>query len=254
MINHEIDYQKYFDSKYCNRNYRQKIKCQDLTSFQVQEEESDLLIQSSAFINDKALSLLKYYRKILKDYIYLHPSFKTTLRPYPSDKSSHSMILDMIMASQQCNVGPMASVAGCISQYVGRNLLRYSNDIIIENGGDLFIKSTRIRRVMIYAGSSPLSNKFYLEVDSSEKSIGICTSSGTVGPSLSMGKADAVTVLSCSAIVADAAATAVGNIIQNKNDIPKGLDFAKSIPDILGLIIIKDDKIGIWGEIQYGLV
>jgi len=254
MINHKINYQKYFDLKYCNRNYRQKIKCHDLISFQVKEKESDLLIQASALLYDKALSLLKYYRKILQDYIYLHPLFQTTLRPYSCDSSSNSMISDMIMASQQCHVGPMASVAGCISQYIGQNLLKYSDDLIIENGGDLFIKSSRIRRVMIYAGSSPLSNQFYLEVDSREKSIGVCTSSGTVGPSYSMGKADAVSVLSYSAIVADAAATAVGNIIQSKNDIPKGIDFARSMPDVLGVIIIKDDKIGMWGEIKYGLV
>ena len=254
MKSQDINYQNDFDSNHCNRSYRQRIKSPDLLSFQVKERESDLLIQAPILLQDEALVALKYVRRILENYIRKNPRFKTTLKPYPQDHSAHPMIREMIEVSARCQVGPMAAVAGSISQFVGQSLLHNMDEVIIENGGDLYLKSPHIRKVIIYAGSSPLSNKIVLKVDSREKGIGICTSSGTVGPSFSMGKADAVTVLSHSAALADAAATAVGNRILTKNDIEKGLSLAQTIISLLGVVIIKDDKMGMWGEIAYGLV
>ncbi|MCK5434567.1 MAG: UPF0280 family protein, partial [Dehalococcoidales bacterium] len=80
--------------------------------------------------------------------------------------------------------------------------------------------------------------------------LGICTSSGTVGHSLSYGKADAVVVLSKSATLADAAATAIGNLIVQAGDIPNGLEFANGIDGLKGVIIIKGDKVGLWGDVK----
>ena len=247
-------YQSDFDPEHCVRSYRNRIKSTDLLSFQVKEKESDLLIQAPVPLQKEALNSLRYYRNILENYIKENPIFRTTLNPYPADSHAHPIIKEMIDESARCQVGPMASVAGCVAQYVGRELLTHTEEIIVENGGDLFIKSPSIRRVIIYAGSSPLSNKLYLKIDSSQQGIGVCTSSGTVGPSFSMGKADAVTVVSYSATLADAAATAIGNVVQTKEDIPDGLNRAEQIDGILGTVIIKDDKIGIWGEIDYGFV
>ncbi|MFW6135122.1 MAG: UPF0280 family protein [Elusimicrobiota bacterium] len=253
MKNHNIYCQNDFDPHHCNRTYRRRIKSPDLLSFQVQEKESDLLIQAPILLQKEALDTLKYFRKTLESYIKQNPEFKKTLKPYPPDDFASPIIREMIEVSALCQVGPMAAVAGCTSQYVAENLLKKTSEIIIENGGDIYIKSSRIRNVIIYAGSSPLSNKIYLKVDSRKKGIGLCTSSGTVGPSFSMGKADAVTVLSYSAALADAAATAIGNIIQTKDDIKKGLNLAQTITGLMGLVIIKDDQMGIWGEISYGL-
>jgi uncharacterized protein len=254
MKSQDINYQNDFDSHHCNRSYRQRIKSNDLMSFQVKERESDLLIQAPVLLQDKALSSLKYFRKILKNYIKKNPVFETTLQPYPQDDLAHTLIREMIDVSAHCQVGPMAAVAGCISQHVAHHLLQYTDDLIIENGGDLFLKSPHIRKAIIYAGSSPLSNRIVLHIDSRKKGMGICTSSGTVGPSFSMGKADAVTVISDSATLADAAATAIGNGIQSKDDIKKGLTLAQTIIGLNGVIIIKEDRIGMWGEIDYGLI
>lgn len=254
MEKKDLLYQSDFDPEHCIRSYRNRIKSTDLLSFQVREKESDLLIQAPVLLQKEALNSLRYYRNILENYIKENPIFATTLTPFPGDSNAHQMIREMIDESARCQVGPMASVAGCIAQYVGQELLAHTEEIIVENGGDLFIKSPSIRRVIIYAGSSPLSNKLYLKIDSSQQGIGVCTSSGTVGPSFSMGKADAVTVVSYSATLADAAATAIGNVVQTKEDIPDGLNRAEQIDGILGTVIIKDDKIGIWGEIDYGFV
>ena len=253
MKDHNIYYQNDFDPHHCSRSYRRKIKSPDLLSFQVQEKESDLLIQAPVLLQEEALDSLRYFRKTLENYIKQNPEFKKTRKPYSPDDFAPPIIKEMIKVSALCGVGPMAAVAGCISQYVAENLLKSTNEIIIENGGDIYIKSSQIRTVIIYAGSSPLSNKIYLKVDSRKKAIGLCTSSGTVGPSFSMGKADAVTVLSYSAALADAAATAIGNTIHTKDDIKKGLKLAQKIAGVIGLVIIKDDHIGIWGEIEYGL-
>lgn len=249
-----IFYQSKFDPGHCIRSYRDTIKSTDLISFQVKVKESDLLIQAPVPLQKEALDSLRYYRNILENYINENPIFRTTLNPYPADSNAHPFIKEMIEESACCNVGPMASVAGCIAQHIAIDLLTKTDEIIIENGGDLYIKSHSIRRVIIYAGSSPLSNKLYLKIHSSQQGIGVCTSSGTVGPSFSMGKADAVTVLSYSATLADAAATAIGNVVQSKEDILGGLNLAEQINGILGTVIIKDDKIGMWGEIDYGFV
>ncbi|MDD3656546.1 MAG: UPF0280 family protein [Atribacterota bacterium] len=242
-----------FDPGHSIRSYRKAIKSSDLVSFPVKEKESDLLIQAPVILEEEALASLKYYRSLLEDYIKENPLFRTTLTPYPFDNKAHPMIREMIEVSTSCQVGPMASVAGCIAQNVAQDLLTRIDEVIIENGGDLYIKSSSLRRVIIYAGSSPLSNKLYLKIDSRKNGLGICTSSGTVGPSFSMGKADAVTVISYSASLADAAATAIGNIIQTKEDIRKALNLVQCICGLRGVVIIKDDKIGMWGEIDYGL-
>lgn len=254
MEKQNFPYQFGFDPQHCLRSYREIIKSSDLVSFQVKEKESDLLIQAPIFLEKEALASLRYYRSILEHYIQKNPLFRTTLKPYPCDKNAPPIIQEMIEVSAQCQVGPMASVAGCIAQNVAQSLLTKTDEVIIENGGDLYIKSPLLRRAIIYAGTSPLSNKLYLRIDARKNGVAVCTSSGTVGPSFSMGKADAVTVTSYSAALADAAATAIGNIIQEKKDIFKGQNLAQSIGGILGVVIIKEDQIGIWGEIDYGLI
>lgn len=254
MERQDFSNQYRFDPLHCSRTYRQKIKSTDLLSYQVKEKESDLLIQTPVLFFKEAQEYLHHYRMILEEYITKIPLFGTTLKPFPYDNNAHPMVKEMIEVSTLCQVGPMAAVAGCLSQNVGERLLTHTEEVVIENGGDLYIKSFSLRRVIIFAGSSPLSNKLYLKIDSRKSGIGVCTSSGTVGPSFSMGKADAVTVIAPSASLADAAATAIANTIQTIDDIEKGLNLAQQIAGISGVVIIKDDKMGIWGDIDYGVV
>ena len=246
--------QSYFDPQHIKRSYRQIIKATDLISYQIQIAESDLFIQTPLKLEKEAMDSLKQARSIIEEYIRRRPIFQKTLIPYPMDLLAHPIIKQMISASTACQVGPMATVAGCIAQYVAQSLLSQTDAVLVENGGDLFLQSIAPRRIVIYAGSSVLSNKIFLKIKDAKKGISICTSSGTVGPSFSRGKADAVTVLSSSGTLADAAATAIGNIIQKKEDIAKGLAFAKTITGLTGIIIIKADQIGLWGDIDYGFL
>jgi ApbE superfamily uncharacterized protein (UPF0280 family) len=166
----------------------------------------------------------------------------------PSD--APQIIQAMILASSSVGVGPMASVAGAIAENVGRELLPFSPEIIVENGGDIYLKSLSKRVVGIFAGNSPLSGKIGLEINAQDTPLGICTSSGTVGHSLSYGSADAVVVLSPSATLADAAATAIGNRVSIAGDVNDAIEFGKSISGLTGLIIIKDENMGVWGEVN----
>ena len=132
----------------------------------------------------------------------------------------------------------MAAVAGAIAEAVGEALLPASPELIIENGGDIFLASSRPRRVGLYAGRSPFSGRLGLRIDPTLTPLGICTSSGTVGHALSFGEADAVVVLSPDAALADAVATAAGNLVKSKDHIPRAIEFAAGIEGIIGILIV----------------
>ena len=234
---------------YQPRTYRHWVQGQGLVSFNVVVKETDLYIRASSDLKSIARKLVLKYRNILEAYIKQQPSFATSLVPLPVAEDAPHIIEEMAAATSRVGVGPMASVAGAIAQFVGEELLEYSQELIIENGGDIYLKSLSQRTVGIYAGKSPLSGKIGLEIKAEETPLAVCTSSGTVGHSLSFGNADAVVAVSKSAILADAAATAIGNIIHQPDDIQAGIDFAKNTKGLLGAIIIKDDKIGIWGKL-----
>jgi ApbE superfamily uncharacterized protein (UPF0280 family) len=137
-----------------------------------------------------------------------------------------------------------------MAESVSKDLLKLSKEVTVENGGDIYLSTSKERTIGIYAGDSPLSLKIGIVIRPEETPLGICTSSGTVGHSLSFGKADAVCILSRSAALADAAATAVGNIIQEKKDIELGLEKGKEIKGVLGTLIIVGEKMGVWGNMR----
>ena len=136
------------------------------------------------------------------------------------------------------------------NQAASKDLLKISKQVIVENGGDIYLATLKERMIGVYAGASPLSMKLGILVSPEDSPLGVCTSSGTVGPSLSFGKADAVCILSKSAAIADAAATAVGNVVREKKDIERGLEKGKEVEEILGTLIIVGERMGVWGDIR----
>jgi hypothetical protein len=232
------------------RTYRNTISTGHLKCYEVNVRETDLLVCTDINIYDITLDIVLNYRNYIENYIIENPLFLTSLVPVACDILAPAIIKDMISETQKVGVGPMASVAGAISQYVGSQLLDYSNNVIIENGGDNFIKTEHDVHISVYAGSSPLSEKIILKLRSSKMPAGICTSSGTIGHSLSFGRADAVCVLSDSAVLADAAATAIGNRVKNKNDIQKALEWGMAVDGVRGVVIIIGDAIGLLGNIE----
>jgi len=225
--------------------------CTDgLASFTVIENESDLHISAKSNLEQNARSSLLQIRSQLCAYISGHPGFKSSLVPVGVGPSAPSVIRKMADTASIANVGPMASVAGAVAEYVGNSLLKHSDEIIIENGGDLFIKCKNTKKVLIHAGDSPFSEKLAILVDSSDHPTGICTSSGKIGHSLSFGKADAVVALSPNTCLADAAATAVANKVKCTRDIESAISWGMALPGISGLLVIIDDKLGAAGNIS----
>ena len=232
------------------RFYRHWSADKDLVSFTVTLKETDLYIRAKYDLQQEAHQLVTKERNVLESYIQRHPGFVVAMEPYPIEEEAPEIVKEMAEAAEKVGVGPMAAVAGAIAERVGKELLKLSPEVIVENGGDIFLKCQKKRLVGIYAGKSPLADQLALEVRPSETPLGICTSSGTVGHSLSLGKADAVIVLAPCTALADAAATAIGNTIKEADDIPHGLDFAREIDGLNGVAIIKDDKMALWGKIK----
>jgi len=238
------------DSAPTHRFYRHWIKNNDLVSFSVTEKQTDLYIRCRRNLKNKALKSVLKHRASLETYIERHPLFLTTLDNYKAAAEAPAIVREMSKASQMADVGPMAAVAGAMAEAVGRDLVPFSQEIIVENGGDIFLKITRKRLVGIYAGQSPFTGKLALDIMPRETPMGIGTSSGTIGHSLSFGNADAVIVLSKSASLADAAATALGNTVKTKEDIPGAIEKAKNMEGLQGIVIIVGDKMGIWGKVR----
>jgi ApbE superfamily uncharacterized protein (UPF0280 family) len=133
---------------------------------------------------------------------------------------------------------------------VGRQLAPLSPEVIVENGGDIFLAIEQPATVALFAGRSPLSHRVGLKLDPSLSPLGVCTSSASVGHSLSLGRADAACVLAPSAALADAAATALGNRVQGPDTIPPALEWAAALPGILGALVIVGAKLGAWGGVE----
>jgi hypothetical protein len=232
------------------RFYRRWVEDNGLVSFTVLARETDLYVRARRNLRRKATRVVQKYRSSLEEYIERHPAFLTALEPVLVEEDAPYMVREMARAADKAGVGPMASVAGAIAECVGKELLAFSSEVIVENGGDIFLKTMEKRMVGVYAGSSPLTGRLALEVKPAQTPLGICTSSGTVGHSFSLGEADAVTVLSSSTPLADAAATRIGNLVKNKGDISKAIELAQSIRGVKGVVIIKDNEVGLWGEVK----
>jgi ApbE superfamily uncharacterized protein (UPF0280 family) len=235
---------------YQKRAYRNLIKSSRLQAFTVVVQETDLCVHAKTNLEDITKELVLQYRGYLEAYIRKNPDFARTMQPWRLNGPAPNIVDAMVRAGANVGVGPMASVAGAIAESVGRDLLRHTDEVIVENGGDIFLKTKEPTTIGIYAGNSPLSLKLGLRVDSSKAPSAVCTSSGTVGHSFSLGKADAVCVVSDSCPLADAAATSLGNLIQTKRDIRQAVETGKLIKGIKGLAIILDDDIGLWGELD----
>ncbi len=240
---------------YSKRVYRQLVSQAGLVSTQVRIEETDLHILAEQGVAEQATDLVLQYRTQLEGYIVKYPQFCATLDPLPQDKTAPPLVRDMLTAGIQAGVGPMAAVAGTIAEYVGRGIMAQGGrEVMVENGGDIFLQRSCDCSIAIFAGDSPLSYKVGVRVHSSQMPLGICTSSGTVGHSLSMGEADSVTVLAQSTSLADAAATRLGNEVGEvkggKAGVARALEAARGISGIIGVVVICGELMGATGDVE----
>jgi ApbE superfamily uncharacterized protein (UPF0280 family) len=232
------------------RLYRQQVRAGCLCTYRVVVKETDVQVHSEkclpTFVRDRIL----IHRGYIESYIQAYPAFARTLTPWDPPLPAPHVIREMTEAAHAAGTGPMAAVAGVIAQAVGQDLLGCCRQVIVENGGDIFIKTDRPCTVAIFAGASPLSMRMGIRIDVSTSARAVCTSSGTVGHSLSMGRADAVSILADSCALADASATAVGNHLGSTRKIKSAIAIARRIEGVKGGVIIIGNQSGVWGDLE----
>lgn len=232
------------------RVYRKRVKAGLSASFQVAVKETDLWVSADEKLEKETRDLIFRYRHQIEDYISRHPDFMTSLHPYREDPYASEIVREMIKATTDIGVGPMAAVAGAVAQFVGRGLLERSEQVIVENGGDIFVKANRPVTVSVFAGTSPLSEKIGLVITKDRMPLGVCSSSGTLGHSMSLGKADVVCLVSSSTLRADAAATALCNRIRSRKDLDHVAGWADEIKGIEGGLAVMGDAMATWGKVE----
>jgi len=240
-------------TKYQRRFYRDWVKQKDLRLTHIMDRETDLQILTNKYLDhDFIKERIRQYRWDIENYIIRDRRFLTSLKPIAVELTAPEIVQRMSEAAKSADVGPMAAVAGTIAEFLGRDLLKNGyKDVIIENGGDVFLASRKSRIIGIYAGKSKLWHNLKIKVKSKFMPMGICTSSGTIGHSLSFGVADSVVILSKNPSLADAVATATANRVQSKADLEKALNFARSIKGIIGAVIILKNDLVSWGRLEF---
>lgn len=230
--------------------YRSKVKSRERYNWRVVYKYSDLLISSNKNIGGRIEEPLKEIYKLLESCMKRDPSFVNSLSPVKAKPYFPRIVKKMCEKATIFNVGPMATVAGAVCEYLAENLLNYCSRLIIENGGDVYIKTNRDINAAIYLKNKYLGDEIRLIIRAKNTPCGLCSSSGSFGHSLSLGKSDLVTALARSVISADGAATAIANSISSSADIQSSIDYYKDLDNLTGILVVKDNRIGLWGDIE----
>ena len=217
-------------------------------AFAMKETKCCMMADRSDAIEGGVFSLI-YHRKQLEEYVKDHPGFLYSFRPVHVDGEPRIVRL-MASASQKADVGPMASVAGVLADLAVEAMISSGARVaVVENGGEVSAVSNKPIDVALLAGDHPLSGLMGFRLE--EFPIGVATSSGVFGHAFSFGEAEAVTVFSGKAGLADAAATAVCNVVKGKNcreAVRHGINRALSIKNVDGVFIIYRGITGIAGK------
>lgn len=243
------------------RIYRNQFSQQRFRSLMVNYKETDLWIgvDPESFreeMREAILTKVIAFRTEMEAYLLTDPVFGRTFEPHVVKPNAPEIVNRMAEAARCAGVGPMASVAGAFAEMVGQHLMQQFEiqELVVENGGDIFLKIERNLLMSVYAGNSPLSEKIGIEIPVSESPLGVCTSAGTVGPSVSLGKTDATMIICRNTALADAFATGFGNLVQNPEDVQWVTQQTERFPEILSAVIICHDKIGIRGQFEMKLL
>ena len=217
-------------------------------TFTIKETNCSVIADRSDTIEEGVFSII-YHRRQLEEYVKGRPSFLYSLRPLHANEGPRIVRL-MASASAKASVGPMATVAGVLADLAVEAMTSSGARVaVVENGGEISAISNRPIDVALLAGDHQLSGLLGFRLE--EFPIGVATSSGVFGHALSFGEADAVTIFSENAGVADAAATAVCNIVKGsdcRKAVKRGINRALSIKDVKGVFILYRGITGIAGK------
>ncbi|MBI5518680.1 MAG: UPF0280 family protein [Desulfovibrio sp.] len=234
------------------RGYREAVRPQQgETAFQVVLEHTDLFVTAEADLREPMLDLVRRLRGELKNFMLTHPGFRESLVPFPVPDDAPFIAREMARAAALVNVGPMAAVAGTFAQLVADHFRGQSPNLIVENGGDLYLHSTK-ERVVALLGDPESGARLGLRLGPGDFPVSLCASSATIGPSLSLGAGELVAVRSKSGAFADAAATALANLIDGPDDLDLVLARARKMAPLglEGVFAQAGGKLGVWGKME----
>lgn len=246
--------------EYKERSYRSRFSGDERRWFCVKFLESDLWIgvdsgSYSASMEAEVYSMLVELRRSMDAYLLMDPGYKASLVPYDAGVEAPGILKEMSLVSHKTGIGPMSAVAGAVALRVAGFIKSKFGvkEVIVENGGDIYAEATSDMDISVFAGQSSLSEKVGLHIPATSFPLGICTSSGTVGPSLSLGRADAMMIVCKDVLLADSYATAMANRIKTVNDLQPVIEQIQNIPEIQGAIAVKDDHMAICGQFELRL-
>ncbi len=197
-----------------------------------------------------ASSEIKSIRAVLESYLETNPGFSESLKPLDAAPDAPPIIGEMCAASKLTGVGPMAGVAGAVSERICRKLIAAgAKSAIVNNGGDIYAIANKEFSIGLYAGKAKVGSKLSLIVKPGETPLAICSSSSKMGHSLSLGECDLATAFSRRGALADCAATALANKVGEESDIEKALAWAKGVKGLRGALIAKASGLGSVGKI-----
>ncbi len=189
-------------------------------------------------------------RHLLEAYIQRHPEFQQALVPIALQPEAPGVAHAMARAAQAIGVGPMAAVAGAMAQCVGQaGLEAGAPEVIVENGGDIYVKTVEPVVIGLAPGTAQLTGQLAFSLQPGDMPISICSSSGRMGHSMSLGQCDLATVVAQDAALADAAATQGANLIKTESDVNSALECIRAIPGVHGVLIVKNERIGLAGHL-----
>jgi uncharacterized protein len=232
------------------RTYRRRVAPEGLVTFEVMVRETDLQIAACSDLEAEATELARQARADIEGFISGHGRFAESFVPFEVPADAPPIVIAMARAASHAGVGPMAAVAGAIAEYVAVGLAPLSDEIIVENGGDVFMISHEDRTVALHAGSSPLSGKIGVVAPAEYMPLAVCTSSATVGPSVSLGAADAACAIARDGALADAVASALGNRVHSEEDIERAIEAVRHIHGMIGAVVVVGEKLGAWGRMR----
>ncbi len=215
--------------------------------YSIARGEAEILVLAPLRVRSGAQRALDAVYAEIEAYLLSHPGFGG-LEPVADDPHAPETVRRMIRASSIAGVGPMAAVAGAVSGYVGQAISAAAAEFTLENGGDVYLRAASPRLAAVYAGDSPLSMKIGIRLPPGDW--GVCTSSGTVGPSLSFGHADAAVVVSPNPVLADACATRLGNMIGSAADIGPALERVCALQGVTGAVAVCGGDMGAMGALE----
>ncbi len=234
------------------RTYRQTLRPRTgETAFQVVVEQTDLWIVARRDLAAEISAFVHEIRTGLKNHLLLDPDFAASLVPVDAPDQAPDLVRRMARAARACGVGPMAAVAGAIAQAVADRFVPLSPDILVENGGDIFMHSTTARTVGLLA--RPVEGvRLGLRIPADRFPLAVCTSSGRVGHSLSLGRADMVAVLARDGALSDAAATALANLLATERDLEPMLAQARRLfrTGVTGVFAQVGESVGAVGDLE----